>query len=128
MTAVILPEFMLKALEVEIAKVSLEVVKIVCEDYDLPFDEVKARLGNKVQIELHPENNDDYRIIRRRHRKTVVPIDQMCIANMFDKDHKCVRRCTRAIKDDTMFCRSHLRMSKVGRLRFGVVDTEKQHD
>jgi hypothetical protein len=122
MTAVILPEFILKALEAEISEICLSTVKYVCEEYSLPYEEVKEKVGTRMNIELATESNDHYRIITRKPRKKEISLENTCIANMFDKETRCVRRCTKEVKDGTQFCRSHLRMSNVGRLRFGTAD------
>jgi hypothetical protein len=80
-------------------------------------------------IDLNIETNEVFRIIKRRPRKTVIEEPHLCIANMFDFEEKCTRRCTlERIKDKvtgehiSVFCTKHERMSKCGRLSWGVDD------
>ena len=124
MTSVVVPEFILNALEAEIANICLGTLKYVCEEYSLCYEEVKEKVAKRINTTLATESNDNYRIIQRKSRKKEIPMENTCVANMFDKEAKCVRRCTKEKRDGFQFCRSHFRMSKVGRLRFGVVDEE----
>lgn len=118
MTAAVLPEFILKLLEHELSKATLEVVEWVCQEYELPFEEVKKKLGKRMQLKLNLDAEKNYKVTRVTLKPTVEPEDQ-CVANILCKDQKCVRQCTKEKKKGN-FCRLHYNMNKKNLLRYGV--------
>ena len=121
MTAAIVPEFTLQLLEKEMSAVSLGIVKYICEEYKLPFDEVKEKLGKKICVEFEPDNNNIYKVTKTNVRKKKTTCETQCIANMFHKDHKCVTQCSLFKLEGSEYCKKHKRMEKEGRLRFGTI-------
>lgn len=131
MTTVVLPEFILKSIEHEITKSCMDVVSFLCREYNLPCDDVWKKLMKHMCIDMKLDSNETYRIVKRKPRKVMENTDTLCIANIFDFDEKCPRRCTNEkIKDKEsgkytcVFCTKHLRMSKVDRLSWGLADED----
>jgi hypothetical protein len=124
MTAAIVPEYMLKLLEAELAAVSLNVVKYICDEYKLPYEEVKEKLQKQggLCVEIEPDNKNIYKVTKTHVRRKKTTRDTQCIANMFHKDHRCVTQCSLFRLDGSDYCNKHKRMEKEGRLRFGTVD------
>ena len=121
MTAAIVPEFLLHLLEKEMSAVSLTIVKYICDEYKLPFEEIKRKLSKHLCIEIDVDNQNTYKLTRMNVRRKKTPVENQCQANMFHKDHKCVTQCTLEIISGSKFCKKHTRMEKEGRLRFGTI-------
>ena len=121
MTTALLPEHMLNFIEAEVSSICMDVVKKVCDEYDLPFETVKQKLQKYINMEIETDNTEVFRIVTRRPRKKKAVGEAVCKAKMFDKEEKCVRQCTLERLDNCEFCKVHERMNKVGRLRFGTV-------
>lgn len=121
MTAAIVPEFLLCLLEKEIANVSLDIAKFICDDYDLPYDDVCKKISKHICIELDVDQQNTYKLTKMTVRRNKISADKQCKANMFHKDHKCVTQCTLPYIDASKFCKKHKRMEREGRLRFGTV-------
>lgn len=126
MTAAILPEFILQLLEKEISNVSLEIVKYICKEYNLAYDEVVKKIGNYMCMELGVDKQNTYKITKVNVRRKQICTEERCAANMFHKDHKCVTQCTLQCVGGSQFCKKHTQMEKEGRLRFGTV-TQPSH-
>lgn len=120
MTAAIVPEFLLCLLEKEIASVSLDIVKYICDEYDLKYDDVCNKIKKHMCIELDVDQQNTYKLTKMNVRKKKISADKQCQANMYHKDHKCVTQCTLQCVD-SKFCKKHKRMETEGRLRFGTV-------
>lgn len=122
MTSAVLPEFMLGLLEAEMAAATLGVVRYVCQEYGLPYEEVKNKIASRVNIEIDVDTKSNYRV-----RKTMVkPIkarteEEQCIAMMFCKDQRDVRRCTKRHGEGCgKFCKIHYKMWKGDGLAYGT--------
>lgn len=124
MTSAVMPEFILNLLEAEMSAATLSVVKYVCDEYGLPFEEVKEKVGRRVNIGLEVDTKTNFRV-----RKTMVkPIkasseEEQCIAKMYCKDQRDVRRCTKRHGEGCgKFCKIHFKMWKGDGLAYGTVE------
>lgn len=121
MTASILPEFILKLLENEMANATLEVVEFICKEYDLPFEDVKQKISKYMVVTFNPDANKCFKVTKVNKRLVKIHHEERCIANMYNKDHKCVTQCTLKRVCNSECCKIHKRMEASGRLRFGTI-------
>ena len=121
MTASILPEFILKLLENEMANATLEIVEYLCQEYNLPFEEVKSKLSKHMAITFNADKTKAFKVVKKNKRHMKLETDERCIANMFNVDHKCITQCTLKRVCSTEYCTVHKRMAAMGRLRFGTI-------
>lgn len=106
-----------------------EIIDEICRSYKLPVNEVKTMLASKMGLTFEiNEHETNYKFVKRKPKKTRVDNAMRCIANLWDFENKCPRRCTNARyhkKQDeplSVFCPVHQRMSFMGRLAYGIAD------
>lgn len=124
MTACILPEFILKVLEKEVASASMSIVKYICDEYKLSYDEVKAKIERHITLDMKIDTEKNYKISRVNVKRIKANTETQCIANMYCKDQKDVRQCTRRKIDGCKFCKTHLKHFQAANLKYGTVEDE----
>jgi hypothetical protein len=124
MTTTVLPEFILKLLETEISNITLNIVQRVCEEYNLPFDEVKTKISKYICVELKLKSDVNYKVVKSHTRRVHLDVNERCIANMMCPKVKEIRQCTRRRLDDEdcKFCRTHMKMSDNDELKYGTIE------
>jgi hypothetical protein len=124
MTTAVLPEFILNVLESEISSITLNVVKCVCDEYNLPFEEVKTKIAKYICIELKTTETANYKVIKSHTRRVQLEEDERCIANMMCPKTKETRQCTRRRleNEDCKFCRTHMKMFDADELKYGTIE------
>lgn len=125
MTAAIMPEFVLGLLEKEVSTVVLDVVRALCSEYDLPFDEVKKKLSKYMQIEFSVNTQSNYKVVKKKVMKIKSTPETQCIANILCKDQKDIRQCTLKRVDNCMFCTKHKAANAANNLKYGTVMAPK---
>lgn len=125
MTATIVPEFILNVLENELSAVSLKIVRFVCDQYKLPFEEVKEKLKKHINIELDIDTETSYKIHKTHVKKIKATVENQCTANIFCKDQRGVRQCTFQRLDGCKLCKKHLKLFHEGDLKYGMVEDDQ---
>lgn len=125
MTAAMLPDFVLRLLEVEISKVNMKFLETIAETYNIDKTEILNLMKESMCVALLPSDEQKIKIISKRVMKLRDPSER-CIAVTFNKNELEVKQCSRRYLDGCEFCKTHLRLSRENRLRYGTVrDKEK---
>jgi flagellar biosynthesis/type III secretory pathway ATPase len=121
MTACILPEFILKVLEKEVTSSMMNIVKYICDEYKLSYDEVKSKLEKHIILDMKIDTETNYKISKVNVKRITSTVETQCIAKMYCKDQKDIRQCTKKKKDGCKFCKTHLKLFESSNLKYGTI-------
>lgn len=125
MTAAVLPDFVLRLLEVEISKVNMVFLEKIADKYNLDKAEILQMMKESMTVALLPSDEEKIKIISKRVTKMRDPSER-CIAVTFNKNEIEVKQCSRRFLDGFDFCKTHLKLFQEKRLKYGTIrDNEK---
>ena len=112
-------------MEHEYSNMCLDIIKIICDEYNLSLEDVKKKLKGKLALTFELDAKKlNYRFVHRAPPREKSD-ESTCVAMMFDFKVKTTRRCSQqrcSHESCSLFCSTHLRMHYTGRLAYGVAD------
>lgn len=127
MCTVIIPGDILRIMEKEYSDMCHPIIEAICDEYDLPITDVKRMLINKMGMTFEiDEQQNNYRMVKRKPKKTVSDTCTRCIANLYDFQVRAPRRCIQKRDGESVFCAVHKRMFKDDRLAYGIAEGHEQ--
>jgi hypothetical protein len=129
MTCAIVPDFILKMFEREIAKVVERVVVKMCDEYEIDIEDAKNKLKDSLDIDLQVVNSDieQVKIVKKYSAsasKTEVGATT-CEARLFIQSELVVRQCSRSKLDNYRFCKTHQKQFDSNSLKWGTIHDDK---
>jgi hypothetical protein len=129
MTCAIVPDFILKMFEREIAKIVERVVVKMCDEYDIDIEDAKTKLKDSLDIDLQVVNADieQVKIVKKNSAsttKTEVGANT-CEARLFIQSELVVRQCSRSKLDNCRFCKTHQKQFDSNSLKWGTIHDDK---
>lgn len=133
MTCAIIPDFILKMFEREIAKVVEQVVVKMCDEYDIDLDEAKTKLKESLDIDLQVVNADieQVKVVKKHPPSTSKhhePNANTCEARLFIQNELVVRQCSRNKWNNCRFCKTHQKQFDNNALKWGTIHDDKPED
>jgi hypothetical protein len=134
MTCTIVPDFILKLFEREIAKVVERVVVKMCEEYDIDVNDAKTRLKDSMDINLDvvDEDIEQVKIVKKHNTSTnktdISSNSNMCEARLYIASELCVRQCSRSKFESGRFCKTHQKQFDANALKWGTIHDDKPEE
>jgi len=119
MTAVIIPESILRLFQNEILKINLNLLENICKIYEIDINEAKEKLKEiyNIHFELEDINSIKY---SKKHKE--VEKDIRCIARIYKQNEVCVSQCMKKKINNCDFCKKHDRIFKSDKLQYGTIN------
>lgn len=137
MTCAIVPDFILKTFEKEIAKIVERVVVKMCDEYNIDFQDAKTRLHKSLDINLDIVNEDVEHVkIIKKHQPSTSGKDGIkelknndaCEARIYIPNEIVVRQCCRSKLENGKFCKTHQKQYDSNTLKWGTIHDEKPEE
>lgn len=133
MTCAIVPDFILQLFEKEIIKVVDGVVNKLCEEYSLDIQEVRERLKETLDINLHVVDSDieQMKIVKKHQHASTSKSESSehcCEARLFIHNELVVRQCSRGKMENSRFCKTHQKQFDSNTLKWGTIHDEKPEE
>jgi cellulose synthase/poly-beta-1,6-N-acetylglucosamine synthase-like glycosyltransferase len=134
MTCTIIPDFILKLFEKEIAKVVERVVVKMCDEYHIDVNDAKLKLKNSMDIDFDIVDEDIEQVkIVKKHNASTNKIENnstssntnMCEARLYISSELSVRQCSRSKHENGRFCKTHQKQFDANSLKWGTIHDDK---
>lgn len=119
MTTPLIPDFIADLFKVEIQKIQENVIRQICDVYELDFEEVTSQIGFQpikfeyTNVKISKKSTRDY----GSNKPT-----EKCIARVFSIQKSQLYQCKRSRLGGCMYCKTHLEMSKRDTLKLGTIN------
>jgi hypothetical protein len=133
MTCAIVPDFVLRMFEKEIAKVIESVVMKMCDEYEIDLEDAKAKLKRDLNINLDviDEDIEQVKIIKKHQTPSTSkgePGVNTCEARLFIQSELMVRQCSRSKMENCKFCKTHQKQYDSNALKWGTIHDDKPEE
>lgn len=129
MTCAIIPDFILKMFEKEIAKVVERVVVHMCNEYSIDVEDAKSKLKDHLDINLHVVDSEieQVKIVKKYNASSskTEPGANTCEARLFIQSELAVRQCSRSKLENCRFCKTHQKQFDSNTLKWGTIHDQK---